>query len=130
MPLPWGSEADTREHEALAFDLAVSCEPYRPNRTKQAMNEGAYGQKQEEEMQGKGETFALRMSSPALAQVNDGEPERIPWAEQSSFQDGLHWSTARHQRKGERQEETAKWKEKKNYREMLTERLEYVGDGM
>lgn len=31
----------------------------------------------------------LRMCSPELAQVNDGEPGRIPRAKQSSFQDVL-----------------------------------------
>ncbi len=32
----------------------------------------------------------LRMCSPELAQVNDGEPGRIPRAKQSRFQDVLH----------------------------------------
>lgn len=84
-------------HEALALDLAVSCEPYRPHQTihergsvwtalqrlfSTGTQEGAGGEEEEEEerleMQRERETFALRMCSPELAQVNDGEPGRIP----------------------------------------------------
>lgn len=104
-------------HEVLALDLAVSCEPYRPHQTSHEQGgvwtalQVQQGLEKDWRRGGGGDAERgrlLRMCSPELAQVNDGEPGRIPRAKQSSFQDGLHWSSARHQREGETRGETVK----------------------